>query len=899
MATLLEPAQIQRPQTGRDPGIRSVPATIRDPRAAAASNFARDMQAVAGTFQALADKRRAAEDGAFLDDFQFEFDRRAADIEAKALNSAEIGNPNFVNELDRRLEEEQQRVLTEVQQRRGYTPSADGLQRATSLAQDLRLRTARNATGQAHNQRVSLIVDTANEHIDNLARVVAQTGNLDDGLARADAIAARLDGVLAPSKVRATRDAARATITEMAVRGHLARGEYDEAQAIIDRETGFAKPLAEDAPVLEYPTDAPGLVEIGNIDLNDRPVIRIGDEVATLRSASREIDGVEVLVPTVTHDGRIVSEDEAFEIYARTGEHLGKFASAEAATAYAQKLSDDQGTRYNPQTAGAGAIDTAIINSAKLNGQDPATALAVAWIESALDPLAAADESSARGIFQITGETARDYGLPSDVRTLSLEDQIEGGMQIIAANTNYLRRSLGTEPSPTEIYMAHFFGPGGAVRILQADPGTPLTALISKEAIEANSHLRGMTAAGAFGWARGRMQEALDVVASGSLEGRRIRPDSATLPLSTAVSLSRAVASARSQESNGLKNLLGDDIASIRRTGIPADIDPNRAALLLSPSEFQSWQEDRIDAGVYWDSTNDMDTLTNEEVLDRVSALEPAPGSVGYERQLDLHDDVAAEAQRVLRVRNTDPARSVADVPEVQQAVQAFDSSKPQESWAALMSARLAAQGQIGIPEEVRAVLTTDEARRYAAPIRGATEADWYANFQEMASGFETSFGDYADEALKQIITEFVSNETHAGYAARILTSLLDRQQVMMSDAIAADVEGENARIDGVADQLGNNDEFTRAERAPGLGAASRAASENREAAVRAWLEQGESDPRYIAERNRFFEDSLAGRVPFMMSPSRQAVDYLRANPNTVDQFIEVYGANAVPLDLR
>jgi hypothetical protein len=119
------------------------------------------------------------------------------------------------------------------------------------------------------------------------------------------------------------------------------------------------------------------------------------------------------------------------------------------------------------------SVTSLIRAEAQKQGVDPELAVKIATVESGLNPQAQNPKSSAAGLFQLIDKTRKELGGDPKKKMDPLEN-VRLGVKLIKQNQGQLMTSLGRAPTSHELYMAHMFGPTGAVKLIQSDPNMPV-----------------------------------------------------------------------------------------------------------------------------------------------------------------------------------------------------------------------------------------------------------------------------------------------------------------------------------------------------------------------------------------------------------------------------------------
>ncbi|QCM10095.1 lysozyme [Agrobacterium tumefaciens] len=541
-----------------------------------------------------------------------------------------------------------------------------------------------------------------------------------------------------------------------------------------------------------------GLLEKGNIDLTKRPVVKNSDgTISTVRSLSFEEDGREVLIPTVSEDGKVMSDDAAVAAYRKSGKHLGKFDTAKNATTFAENLHGAQ-SRFYQQAGVEPQLSTAPLalrRDGTIRGEAFDNAALSAWgwrmQEGVSNDLYAAQqqhEEDPAGYAAAAQEIRKKYvaELPADPKVREMFDKSfanQNQAYVRNINAKYETKLRGEQlASFSSGYSSRLVDLERQAQVLGANPEGD--AIIAEQTTSFQRSIDGAVAQGiltpaqaekykidvATTSARGRIQGVYDALPTPEQkeafatdllnDWKEQKGPLAALPYDTVKGISNTLFNdAREQinrrtasnkaEKVRIDALIEDDVASIAATGKGLDpsssgLDPAKVGEIVGPEGMQKWRLGQDRANRIYAATNGMEVQSTSDLNQRLTLMKPEAGKPGYADELEIYEAARKRAQDVLKERQTDPLGQAARGGAID--VQPIDANSAEELSRTLTLRKTQRDQVAGLYQQQVPVFRPGEKEALSAAILRRPEM-----LPAFAISIQQAFGNEAPRVLSEI----------------------------------------------------------------------------------------------------------------------------------------------------
>lgn len=471
-----------------------------------------------------------------------------------------------------------------------------------------------------------------------------------------------------------------------------------------------------------------------------------GYEPATIEVEVKKQNGA--ILKNVITQGLEINPAEAERLFANYRDRMDPASQAVVATrlkSYAQRRDaqeiGDAAIGATPRGRLPLAVSNEIGVAAAAAGVDAGTLGALVTIESGGNPRA--ERGSYRGLGQLSDADFQRLG-GGDI--FNPADNLRATARRLAETSRQFETQYGRAPTAADLYLIHQQGAGGYAAHV-ANPEAPAWqnmagtaegrdkgAAWAKSAIWGNIPERERARFGSVEnvssadfmeiWQRriGGLTGAAMPEREGAVQRAKAMAGDNPIVQDMAVSyVNRQYQQAdatRRLEAQTVGDLVASDVASTLSTGRGNEnLTSERVSGALGPAAAARWEASRDEARAIHSATADISALPATQIGQRLVDLQPPPGDPEYSRKQRVYEATRQVAEATIKLRQEDPARSIANDPEVRAAAAATGPDARQN----LIAARMVAQTRAGIPPNEQSPVTTAEAGTYAALLTRAS----------------------------------------------------------------------------------------------------------------------------------------------------------------------------------
>lgn len=265
-----------------------------------------------------------------------------------------------------------------------------------------------------------------------------------------------------------------------------------------------------------------------------------------------------------------------------------------------------------------------------------------------------------------------------------------------------------------------------------------------------------------------------------------LSPDKRTQLLSAAKSAQKTRLTERLWD---FKQQLADDVESRRQTGVGRlNLELDAIRRTVEPSVWNNYVNQSREADMEFEAGRDLETMPTGQMRGHLDGLVPEPGSPDYEMRAKVYEKIKSRADKIRELRESDPAASVNDLPEVQKASQEYNAQAEEggADFSKVISARIEAQRRVGIPSYDQSPITKAEAQALLdlpSNTSGLPEREYLSRLRAAADRAEQQYGPLmARKVFESAVRFHIRDKTGSDAAAGIVSKMVKGEAVTQDD---------------------------------------------------------------------------------------------------------------------